>query len=55
MRIFGRPCGILPLLAAFAAAQSAQEGGALLHQVADTHKNLKTYHFESVTENLIRS
>jgi len=55
MRILGRPCGILPLLAAFATAQSAQEGTALLHQVADTYKNLKTYHFESVTENQLIS
>jgi len=55
MRILGRPCGILPLLAAVAAAQPAQEGTALLHQVADTYKNLKTYHFESVTENQLIS
>ena len=50
MRSFSRPCALGMLLAALGAAQSAQDGAALLHQVADTYKNLKSYHFESVTE-----
>jgi thiol-disulfide isomerase/thioredoxin/outer membrane lipoprotein-sorting protein len=50
MRFFSRPCALGMLFAALGAAQSVQDGAALLHQVADTYKNLKSYHFESVTE-----
>ena len=49
MRIFWRPCALVPLFSALGAAQSAQDGAALLHQVADTYKNLRSYRFESVT------
>jgi thiol-disulfide isomerase/thioredoxin/outer membrane lipoprotein-sorting protein len=55
MRISWHACALALLAGAFAAAQSAQDGAALLHQVADTYKNLKSYHFESVTETQVIS